>query len=89
MIKSDEYYTYPQETWNRATCAKKANHTATDAVGTKYPFKGYIGPSLATCPYDGYGKLQYNGGTVIEGDWYEGIIRPLPEIHSDFEIVYD
>jgi len=78
-------YDYPAEIWDAATCEKKAKHLAKDGMGTKYPFRGYIGSS-ASVPA-AYGVTRYNGGTVIDGAWYDGINRPLPTLATGFEIV--
>ena len=78
-------YTYPIEVWDAATCEKNAKHLAKDGLGTPYPFRGYIGSS-ATIPA-AYGVTRYNGGTVINGQWYEGIRRPLPVLAKGFAIV--
>jgi len=88
MIKEGEYYVHPQETWDVATCRKKAKHTATDGLGTPYPFKGYIGHDQYSVCGESYGTKRYNGGCVHNGDWYEGEIRPLPIIPANFEIIY-
>ncbi|MHC4296493.1 MAG: hypothetical protein ACYS7Y_04270 [Planctomycetota bacterium] len=75
-----EYYTYPRETWDRPTCEKAARRVAKDGMGTKYPFRGYIGQC--------WGKHRYNGGfSGPDGDWYEGEIFLLPEVDPDFEII--
>lgn len=70
--------------WDKAKCEKAAKYIAKDGIGTPYHFKGYLG-SFATI--GGYGITRYNGGTVINDKWYQGINRPLPIIHEDFEIV--
>ena len=73
-------YSLPQEVWDEARCQQAAKHTATDGLGTKYPFKGYIG--------NNYGETRYNGGCVRDGQWWQGEYRPLPRIASGYEIVY-
>ena len=78
-------YNYPQETWDKATCESKAKHLAKDGMGTAYPFKGYIGSS-ASRP-TAYGTERYNGGIVIDNEWYEATNRPLPKLAKGFKIV--
>lgn len=84
MTQDDQYYIHPVEVWDKKTCKAKANHVATDGLGTKYPFKGYIGSG--TDVYFPYGKTTFNGGCVREGKWYQGEIRPLPQVASGFVI---
>ena len=88
MVKEGEYYIHPRETWNAATCRKKAKYTATDGHGTPYPFKGYIGSDHFSLYHESYGTKSYNGGCVRNGDWYEGETRLLPIIPDHFEIVH-
>ena len=78
-------YNYPIEVWNKETCEKAAKYRAKDGLGTPYPFRGYIG-STASVPA-AYGVTRFNGGTVIDGQWYEGINRPHPIVAKGFEIV--
>lgn len=78
-------FKHPQQVWNRAKCLKMANYTATDGLGTPYPFKGYIGSS-ASRP-SAYGTEMYNGGIVIGDEWYEGENRPFPKLAKGFQIV--
>lgn len=78
-------FTYPAETWNKEKCEKMAKRVATDGMGTKYSFKGYIGSS-ASRP-TAYGTERYNGGTVIADEWYEATHRPFPILAEGFEIV--
>jgi hypothetical protein len=78
-------YNYPAEIWDAKTCEKKAKHLATDGLGTKYPFRGYIGSS-ASRP-TAYGTETYNGGIVINNEWYNGTNRPLPIVANGFKIV--
>lgn len=35
----------------------------------------------------GYGITRYNGGTEVDGKWYQGIERPLPQVAEGYEIV--
>jgi hypothetical protein len=78
-------YNHPQETWSEEACKKKANRIAVDGMGTPYPFKGYIGSS-ASIP-SAYGLQRYNGGTSIDGVWYEATFRPLPKLAKGYKII--
>lgn len=75
-----KYQQHPSETWDAARCEKEANHTASDGLGTPYPFKGYIGSH--------YGKHRYNGGVIRDGEYYDGEIVPLPEVDDAYEIIH-
>ena len=72
-------YVYPAEVWDAKKCCKVAKHFARDGLGTKYPWPGYIGSH--------YGETRYNGGTVIDGEWYQGVFRPLPVVADGFTII--
>lgn len=74
-------YRYPVEIWDEKRCKKEANYTASDGMGTKYPFKGYLGQY-------GFGSERYNGCAMIDGELYSHVIKPLPVIHEDYVIVY-
>lgn len=78
-------YQHKQEVWDEAKCKKAAKHIASDGMGTKYPFRGFIGPFTA---YDHYGVTRYNGGCERDGEWRQGEFRPLPQVHQDYEIVH-
>lgn len=78
-------FTYPRETWSIEQCNKKVRYTATDGMGTKYPFKGYIGSS-ASMP-TAYGLEKYNGGIVIGDEHYDATYREFPILPKGFEIV--
>lgn len=80
-----DYYVHPREVWDAKTCEKLAKHTAKDGLGTPYPFKGYLGSSASIPPR--FGKIRYNGGKVINGEWYQGEEFPLPEVAEGYEIV--
>ena len=72
-------FKHEPEVWDKKKCEKEAKHTATDGIGTKYPFKGYIG--------NRYGKVHYNGGCTRNGEWWQGEEFPLPVIAEGFEII--
>jgi len=78
-------YTYPQEIWHENKCAKMSRHAPKDAWGNLPP-KGIIASNASSTPQ--YGQtIRYNGGTVIDGEWYEAVTRPLPAIPDSYEIV--
>jgi hypothetical protein len=80
-----DIYQYPAEVWDKAKCEKMAKRVATDGMGTKYPFKGYLGSSA--CRPSTFGTELYNGGCVVNGVWYRGEHRPFPILAEGFEIV--
>ena len=77
-------YEHPRETWDRKKCEKLAKRIAKDGLGTKYPFKGYIGDLIRQCSGT---KVWHNGGTVIDGKWYQGETQQLPDVAEGFKIV--
>ena len=80
----DGYYEYPPEIWDAKKCAKAAKHWHRDGYGTKHHRPGYIGCSTSI---GGYGRTRYNGGTIINDEWYKGIIRHLPKVAEGYKIV--
>lgn len=78
-------FKYPRETWSVEQCNKMVRYTASDGMGTKYPFKGYIGSS-ASRPA-AYGVEKYNGGIVIDNEFYDATLREFPILPNGFEIV--
>jgi hypothetical protein len=79
----EKTYTYPQETWSEAECAKRAKHAPGNAFGDKPP-KGIIAGSASTYPMYGQ-KMRFNGGTIIDGEWYQSVSVPLPIIPDTYE----
>lgn len=79
-------YTYPQETWGAAKCLKFSRRTQRDGLGTPYPFKGYL-PAPHPCATHGQ-PLRFNGGTVIDGEWYDSVMWPLPKVAEGFKWEY-
>lgn len=73
-------YHVPRETWDAKKCAKLAKATQRDGLGTPYSFKGYVGNIIQK-------SVDYNGGTVINGEWYQGIVCELPVIPEGFAFV--
>ena len=79
-------YIYPQEDWDHAKCERAAKRREKDGYGTIHPWKGKI--SDHGSPYPTYGNsIRYNGGTTIDGEWYERVTRPLPKVAKGFKIV--
>jgi hypothetical protein len=73
-------YMYPKEVWDAKKCERLANATQTDGLGTPYGFKGYVGNIVPT-------SVDYNGGTSINGDWYQGVIYLRPHLAEGYEFV--
>lgn len=79
-------YQHPQEVWDAKKCEKLAKRTVKDGLGTPYPFKGYL--RLGELGHYAHGmSVRYNGGTVIDGKWWQGEEWPLPKLADGFEIV--
>ena len=77
-MKDKKWYVHKPEIWDAKKCHKKARHLAKDGMGTKYPWRGYIGQFTIT---------PYNGGCTREGEHYDGEIFPLPFIVDGFRLV--
>lgn len=76
-------YTYPQETWDESECVRRARYAPADFWGNKPP-KGIIASSASSYPM--YGQtISFNGGTVIDGEWYKSVHKPLPIIPDTYE----
>ena len=76
-------FTHPQESWDAQECAERAKSAPANAYGDRPP-KGIIASSASTYPE--YGQtIRFNGGTVINGEWYEAVSVPLPKIADGFE----
>jgi len=76
-------YKYDQETWDEAKCAKVAKRRGKDAYGTRHPHAGVVQPS--GCAVTHYGRQIFNGGTIIDGEWYKGYEREFPSIPDTYE----
>lgn len=76
-------YHHKQEVWDARECARRARRAPRDAWGNKPP-KGiiaYVGSNYAQ-----YGQtVRYNGGIVVDNDWYQSEHRPLPIIPDTYE----
>ena len=80
-------YQHPQETWDVKKCEKLVKRIARDGMGTPYHFKGYVYPGEIGFPYWADIAVRYNGGTVIDGEWWQGEEWQLPKLPEGFEIV--
>ena len=69
----------PREKWSFDKCHRKARSFHTDGLGTRSNMRGYC-----HFPY----PQVYNGGTVVDGQWYNGILQELPEVPASFEFIY-
>lgn len=77
-------YTHPEETWNEKECSKRARYAPANAYGDKPP-KGIIASNASNYPQ--YGQtIRFNGGTSIDGEWYEAVAVPLPIIPPSYEL---
>ena len=81
------FYQHAQEVWDAKKCARLANRTATDGMGTKYHFKGFLHLSELGHYIHGL-SVKYNGGCVRDNKWYQGEEWPLPKVADGFRIVY-
>jgi hypothetical protein len=79
------YYTHPQEVWNEAKCKAVAKHREMDSYGSIHPYAGKVAGVGSSCAE--YGQTQrYNGGYIApDGNWYNGEVRPLPQIPETYE----
>jgi len=78
-------YQHPQETWDAKKCEKLANRTLKDGLGTPYPGKGYL---LSSEIGHQHGLIvRHNGGTVIDGKWWQGEEWQLPIVAEGYEII--
>lgn len=75
-----ERYHYPAEQWSAAKCARMVKRITKDALGTRAP-AGHVWDSEIGVSRD------FNGGTVIGGQWYRGVIYPLPALASGYSWV--
>ena len=73
-------YQHQQEIWNYNKCLKHSKKFVKDSYGTKCHYAGAMDAS--------YTRSIYNGGTVIDNEWYDGENYPLPALHKDFEYEY-
>ena len=79
-----DIFTHPTETWTPEQCRKAARQRMRDGLGTVGGPKGLIAPS-GSCRLQYGSTIRYNGGTVINGEWYAGEHKPLPVLPDGFE----
>lgn len=78
-------YTHPQETWSTQECQRRARFAPADPYGNRPP-RGIIASNASN--HAQYGQtVYYNGGIVIENQWYAGEYHPLPLVPNEFEFV--
>lgn len=76
-------FTKPQETWTAKECAKRAKSAPANHFGDCPP-RGIIAGSSSTYPQ--YGQtMRFNGGTVVNNEWFEAVSVPLPIIPNSYE----
>lgn len=80
-------YVYPQEHWSAAKCALMAKRQVRDGCGTLHPWPGLIAGSASNYPE--YGQtVRFNGGTIIDGELYQSVHKPLPAIPPGFRFMH-
>lgn len=77
-------YQHPQAEWDQKKCERLAKRIARDGMGTKYHFRGYIHPG----EIGHIGGIRYNGGTVIDDEWWQGEEHQLPKLPDGFKFIY-
>jgi len=75
-------YIHKPEKWSTQKCERIAKRWTKDAYGTMHPFPGYLGGSRFA------GEITYNGGIVINDQWYRGEFFSLPNVPKEFNIIY-
>jgi hypothetical protein len=73
-------YKLPQEKWDAKKCARLAKTIAKDGLGTPYHFKGYVGNLIRKTE-------RYNGGTIINGEWWQGVEQTLPKLPKGYKLI--
>ena len=82
-----EFYTHPQEVWDKKTCDTIARHKGRDGCGTVHPYPGQI--NADSSPYPRHGQARrYNGGCIRNGIHYAGEAIPLPKIPPGFGFIH-
>ena len=70
-----KYHSSEREVWDLKKCQKAARAIWRDSLGTPGP-RGIV--QIDSTSYPRYGAKGYNGGCVIDGEWYQGINNPWP-----------
>lgn len=74
------YHARPRETWDKKKCERVARSRFRDGLGTIGGPRGYVSCSI----YPAWGTIRFNGGCVVEGEWYEGWDTPFPKLAPGF-----
>ena len=74
------FYKMPKEVWDADRCEELANRRHRDGLGTPYPWKGYVGHLIRKTE-------RYNGGTIIDGKWYQGVEQTLPDVAEGYKLI--
>ena len=86
VFEEETTYTHPQEEWDAAKCAKIAKQRGRDGYGTPHPWPGAIASHSSSHPM--YGQTRrYNGGTIINGEFYNREAKPLPRIAPGYKFL--
>ena len=79
------YYNHKPDIWSASKCARLAKANPKNALGTSDGI-GYVGHLFGHYAH-GSGTIDYNGGCIRNGQWYDGEHFPLPIIASGYELV--
>jgi hypothetical protein len=86
LVKHNTRFKHPQETWDVKKCNLLVKRTIVDGLGTKHHLKGMLHAGELGHYYHGM-TVNYNGGTIINGEWWPGEEWTLPKLPEGFEIV--
>jgi hypothetical protein len=85
MKRQYTYHHAPQETWSVAECEKARKYAPADHWGNRPP-KGIIQGSADARPR--YGRQRFNGGIIIDGEWYDGTDNPYPIVPDPYVLAW-
>lgn len=77
VTEKDALFEYEQEVLSYKDCVRINRSVFKDGLGTPGP-RALIQNFGSAVSY--YGTQRFNGGTVIDGKWYEGYHRPWPKL---------
>lgn len=81
-------YKRKKETWSVKKCERLAKRKNVDGLGTEGGPRGLIHDSGSAYSI-AYGTTKrFNGGTIVDGEWYEAIHNPMPKLPKGWEIVW-
>ena len=80
-------FQHPPQIWDVKKCERLCKKRQKDGCGTPYPFLGFLPRSELGCHYAHGMLVRYNGGTVIDGKWWQGEEWKLPIVPDGFEII--